>query len=659
MTGRSSFRTAVALAWLASAGQSIPYEQYILAPPSRELHPVSVYKINGTVSGAESVTGETTGSATFQDWSAVTFDYEKNIAGVVSLEIGSVSDDSQFIGLAYTESSLWISGNGSDATGNVGIDEILWFQPKEAGTYSVDRQHERGAFRYLSLIHNTTGSLEVKQITTYFTPMPHYADDELKNYTGYFHSDDELLNRIWYAGAYTNQLCTISPEHGNALVTVNFDDPSAPQIDTGEPMIWYNNYTITNGSSCLVDGAKRDRLVWAGDMSIGVPGIVASTNDLVSIKNSLDSLFSLQNPTTGQLPYAGRPLPSSLSLTYHMYTLIGVADYYLYSGNITFLQSYWPSWKLGINFTFGFIDESGMMNLTSAPSDWLRFGMGGHNIEANSILYYTLTQALTLAAAMNDTSVTSTYLSIQATLKSAVNAALWNSTAGLYRDNETTTLHPQDGNTWAVVSNITLNSTQSTAISNSLSSRWGAYGAPAPEAGSTVSPFIGGFELQAHIAAGNVSAAIELMRLQWGFMLDDPRMTNSSFIEGYSTDGSLHYAPYTDDARVSHAHGWATGPTGTLSFLVAGIQLQSAGGKEWLIKPAMGDLMHVEAGFMTPLGSFSVNVTKEEDGSFEMMFETPEGTMGEVSVEYPECSGTMILKEPDLTTRRVELPGSE
>lgn len=40
------------------------------------------------------------------------------------------------------------------------------------------------------------------------------------------------------------------------------------------------------------------------------------------------------------------------------------------------------------------------------------------------------------------------------------------------------------------------------------------------------------------------------MRLQWGdFMLDDPRMTNSTFIEGYSADGSLHYAPYPDDAR--------------------------------------------------------------------------------------------------------------
>jgi len=35
-----------------------------------------------------------------------------------------------------------------------------------------------------------------------------------------------------------------------------------------------------------------------------------------------------------------------------------------------------------LNFSLSFIDESGMMNVTSA-ADWLRFGMGGHNIEVS------------------------------------------------------------------------------------------------------------------------------------------------------------------------------------------------------------------------------------------------------------------------------------
>lgn len=70
------------------------------------------------------------------------------------------------------------------------------------------------------------------------------------------------------------------------------------------------------------------------DMAIAVPGVVVSTNDVVSIENSLNSLFNVQNASTGQLPYAGNPFPPILSFTYHLYTLIGVADHYLYTVSV-------------------------------------------------------------------------------------------------------------------------------------------------------------------------------------------------------------------------------------------------------------------------------------------------------------------------------------
>ena len=114
----------------------------------------------------------------------------------------------------------------------------------------------------------------------------------------------------------------------------------------------------------------------------------------------------------------------------------------------------WNQWKKGIDFSINFIDQSGLFNATSS-ADWLRFGMGGHNIEANAILYYTLNQGVVLAEAMNDTAVVSGYLSAAEGIKTAANQRLWDSTAGLYHDNETTTLMPQDGNSWAVFANLT------------------------------------------------------------------------------------------------------------------------------------------------------------------------------------------------------------
>jgi hypothetical protein len=158
----------------------------------------------------------------------------------------------------------------------------------------------------------------------------------------------------------------------------------------------------------------------------------------------------------------------------------------------------------------------------------------------------------------------------------------------------------------------------------------------------TISPFIGSFELEAHFVASAPQDALDLIRLQWGFMLNDPRMTNSSFIEGYSADGSLHYAPYTNDPRVSHAHGWSTGPTSLLSFYVAGIHLTSAIGRTWKIAPLMGDLSSVDAGFETPLGEFSNTVQAGGKNGIVtgMRFSTPKGTVGSVSL--PGVNGRLV-----------------
>lgn len=189
---------ALANALYFSLAQAIPYDQYILTPSSRTLKPVSVYNVNGTVTGADSVTEGKSGSLSFQGESAVTFDFAKNIAGIVTLNVSSVSNANQFIGLTYSESSLWISGLYSDATADAGRDEIYWFHITEPGFYTVDADHERGGFKYLSLIHNSTGNVEVTGVSTRFTAMPHKAEDELRKYTGYFHSNGMSLLLLRY-----------------------------------------------------------------------------------------------------------------------------------------------------------------------------------------------------------------------------------------------------------------------------------------------------------------------------------------------------------------------------------------------------------------------------------------------------------------------------
>lgn len=149
---------------------------------------------------------------------------------------------------------------------------------------------------------------------------------------------------------------------------------------------------MTNGTSALVDGAKRDKLIWPGDYGISVPGVFLSTNDAITIKLSLEQLFADQNTTTGQLPYFAQPIivipesdflqsgKSDWSFTYHLYNILGLNNYYVYSGDLAFLEEQWHRVELALNYSLSAIDETGLANVTSS-ADWLRVGMGGHNIE--------------------------------------------------------------------------------------------------------------------------------------------------------------------------------------------------------------------------------------------------------------------------------------
>jgi hypothetical protein len=185
------FLSLLPILGLVIPSSAIPYDQYILAPKSRTLHPVSVHNSYGSVTNPEHLTTSSASNSTtlFTGESATAYDFGINIAGIVTLNIASVSNANQYIGVTFSESSLWVSNASSDATADAGKDETLWFHVDKPGRYTAPREKERGGFRYMSLVHNGTGTVEVSSAEVHYTPMPHWEDDAIGNYTGYFHCD--------------------------------------------------------------------------------------------------------------------------------------------------------------------------------------------------------------------------------------------------------------------------------------------------------------------------------------------------------------------------------------------------------------------------------------------------------------------------------------
>jgi hypothetical protein len=378
---------------------------------------------------------------------------------------------------------------------------------------------------------------------------------------------------------------------------------------------------------------------------------MACTYDKISIRNALDILLS-RHTHDGCFGWAGPPISfRPWSDTYHMHTLTIVHDYYFFSGDIEWVRKHWDVFRLGMKYIVAKFKD-GLLHVTG-EMDWGRPGQGGINTSANAIMYNTLLSGARLAKVLNDP-VAQEWLAIAARLKETFQAStLWDEKAGLFKDNPSghhripetdlyeggnianpfAPLRPQDGNANAIRHGLATKQ-QSLLASANLETKWNDLGAVNPECGGAISPFITGFELDAHFRIGQYDRALELIRRQWGYMLRHPHSTGCTMLEAFHLDGELKYLFYEGKhSYLSHAHPWSTGPLYLLTYYVLGLRPKPfvPGGKEWLFVPMMGDLEFAEGGFVTEYGKIQGS-WRREDSRVILKVSAPEGTYGTVGI---------------------------
>ncbi|EME79711.1 glycoside hydrolase family 78 protein, partial [Pseudocercospora fijiensis CIRAD86] len=497
--------------------------------------------------------------------SQAVLDFGVEVAGLIAFDYET--NDTQPLSLAFTESSSFI-GNISDDTGGVYTqdwDRALNVTVNDpAGFYTMPSVNFRGGFRFLTL--NARANISVSNTTCDIGFAPNMPD--LRAYTGHFSTSESYYNqlgRLWAAGAYTVQTNIVPQNTGRWL----------PQVRPG----WAYNASLGVGEGpFLVDGAKRDRAIWPGDLGISGPAAALAFGEagLLPWRNGLETLIHHQNTSSesyGEFPFAGPDTNSFRnglqSETYHAWTLISIYDYVMYSGDEVWLDKQWKN-----------------------------------AVDASK-------------------------------LKESYNKLLWDTSACLFFDNTTTTLHPQDGNALALSFNLTTNASQATDLSSALTTNWNKIGPVTPELPDTISPFVSGIELLGHFRSGNPDRGLDLLHRLWGYLLKSPLMTGSTFAEGISANGSLWYrstAGYNHDPKyTSLSHSWSVAPVQALIHEVVGLKILKPGGREWVLEPKLGNLSDARAGFETPLGKFVARVRKEANGTgFVVEVVTPVDTKGTV-----------------------------
>ena len=622
-----------------------PWDENIFAPKTRTVSPVNVLSLE-TASVISAYPGRKSlgGNA-----SALVFDFGVEVGGVLSVNYTTTGGPGS-MGLAFTEAKDYIglqsdSSNGKFAGGYGNFacnDGALYsgFDSAGAHSYTMEDHKMRGGFRYLTvylvLPGNGTATLDIDSITLELSFHPTW--ENLRAYQGYFHCNDDMLNKIWYSSAYTIQTNAVPVNTGRQV----------PTLSSG----WANSGLLSNGSITIVDGAKRDRAVWPGDMAIAVPSAFYSVGDIEFVRTALQTMYDHQN-ADGSLPEAGPPLLQQGSDTYHMWTLIGTYYYILYTNDTAFLDANWQNYEKAIEYTLAkVLQPLGLLNVTGTR-DWARVTQGGNNTEANVILYHTLTTGAKLATWQNLRSLSEDYQSRADRLADSIYTHLWDEPANSFRDNATTTdLHPQDANSMALLFGLASETPQhpslASRISQSLTKNWTPIGAEAPELPGNISPFISSFEVQGHFATHHATRALDLIRRSWGWYLNHPNGTGSTVIEGYLTNGSWAYRNYRgyayDGSYVSHSHGWSAGLTSALMNYVVGLRVTERLGSKWELEPQFGDLKHAEGGFTTKLGKFSAKWEIEDGGKRYMLsWEVPLGTEGVVTIPPLPCGGLGVV----------------
>ena len=252
------------------------WDSNIYAPKTRIVSPTNVLDWPGLTPANHSHGFSLSGNG-----SLITYDFGKEVGGIVRMSYSSKGTGS--LGLAFTEAKNFV-GEWSDTSNGKfqGPDGAIYsnFTGGEVN-YIMPDKSLRGGFRYLTVFMITDGfdaSVAIHNVTCELDFMPTWPN--LRAYQGYFHSNDELLNRIWYAGAYTLQSNCVPTNTGRQV----------PFLTDG----WANNATLGPGNTIIVDGAKRDRAVWPGDISVAVPSTFVSLADLESVKNALQVMYDYQ-----------------------------------------------------------------------------------------------------------------------------------------------------------------------------------------------------------------------------------------------------------------------------------------------------------------------------------------------------------------------------
>jgi alpha-L-rhamnosidase len=628
-------------------GASGAWHSYVRDSSSPFVYPVGVdvhnTKPNNTIDNPAGLSSPGNGVTTIQS-SGLSGPYEVIDLGRLTggrVEVSVASSSGVPIQLAYSEARRFLGPGGDVDHGSQGrsddpssrTDQL----PGAAGVYTLGGV--RGAERYVRIELAGAGSAQIDYIRVAVTHLRPRGRD----YVGHFLSSDDLLNRIWYAGAYT-------------LNVDSYGDPARG-----------NQFAIT-------DGAKHDRLVWLGDLPLeGMAGFYTVRQMPALWRRSLE-MFTCQQYRGGFIPQVSEvnvdcPVPGPANgppasakgictcvtaqrlPSYTAWFVIGVEQYYRMTGDPRVVE-WLPVVRRAIRYFGKGVGPHGLFVTLPGELNWHPPDVAaGEDADTNSVWVRALKGAAVLEEQLGNPRRGRRYARTARRLAGAIRAFLFDPAVGALRSNTSnpTGNHTQDANVQGVLAGVLRGRAAGSAFSwlgGTLATRFGTATGEFNNdlyVGRYISPFQSSWEVLARLQYHQTTEALNLVRRLWGqIVAGDPgdtlweKMTVDGGVAPYQS-ANPDASPITEDAtagETSLAHGWSAGPTAALSAYVLGMRPASAGWEKWLVEPQPGDLKFAQGSVGTPEGKLGVRWEHDAVGrtSFRITVKAPRGATGTVAV---------------------------
>jgi len=330
----------------------------------------------------------------------------------------------------------------------------------------------------------------------------------------------------------------------------------------------------------LIDGVKRDRLPWAGDLSVSLMATAYVSGDVEIVRRSLSVMDAYTGDVNG-------------IVTYSMWTIIAHDMYQLYFGDRDFLNERWWRVKGRVENLISRCDERGFVTkgLDWVFVDWAK----PRSVTALHVIWYGALQAAArLADRVGDTR-SAFYRELAEKVRTNVDRLAWDETRGIYRANPNgEPVFGRQANVFAVVLGFA-DAAKAARIGDALA------GDGLPPVGT---PYVYGWELVALARTGHHQAFFDGIEKVFGAMLDAGATT---FWEGYdaSEKGDACYGFYGRPWGKSLCHVWSAWPAFVFVSEAMGVKPTSDGWQTWQRKPITG-AERFSAVVPTPKGSLCI-----------------------------------------------------